>query len=286
VPKLFLGEGAARGAWREAQGLLGESPAGHPDLLAVSPKGASIGIDQVREAIRWARYGPVRAPGKVVLIGPAEYLSHEAASALLKTLEEAPGYLSFILYSVSPDLLLPTVRSRCAPVWPPSLRELWRRELKAASYQEHEIDLIMGLIQGEDDVSFFTKEYRPPGRAWEEAEDEVAGLSLVELAERFPGWAGDPIRRRVLAMELAGRLLQAPADEVLLSAEKLAASGREVALGFLRELLHSLLTGRSPLPSEQLVAWARKISLAKGELEANANVKLLVEVILLWPRRG
>jgi len=290
VPKLFLGEGAEQMAREHAKTLLGAPPAGHPDLFAVTPEGASIRIDQLREAIWWTRYAPVRAPHRVVLIGPAERLSHEAASALLKSLEEAPAYLTFILYASSPDHLLPTVRSRCALVWAEPPRELWRKKLHAAGYTDQEIDFLLEFIQNEEDIHFFTEARRVPRSEWEEAKREVDGLPLLELADRFCACAADPIRRRVVAAAIAMQLPNSAGDEILLAAERLARGGREAALTFLRELLHFLLRdapqGAFPVPPERLAAWAKKVSLARGELEANVNVKLLLEVILLWPKKG
>jgi len=290
VPKLFLGEGAEQMAWEHAQTLLGAPPAGHPDLRAVTPEGTSIGIDRVREAIWWTRYAPVRAPHKVVLIGPAERLSHEAASALLKSLEEAPAYLAFILYSSCFDHLLPTVRSRCALVWAKPPQELWRKKLEAAGYTDQQINFLLEFIQNEEDIHAFTEVHRAPPAEWEEAKREVADLPLVELATRFPAYVKAPIRRRAVAAAMATQLPDSAADEILLAAEKLALGGREVALAFLREMLHFLLRdapqGAFPVPPERLAAWARKVSLARGELEANVNVKLLLEVILLWSKKG
>lgn len=290
MPKLFLGEGAEQMAWEHAKAILGAPPAGHPDLFSVVPEGASIGIDQLREAIWWTRYAPVRAPHRVVLIGPAERLSHEAASALLKSLEEAPAYLTFILYASSPDHLLPTVRSRCALVWTEPSRQLWRKKLQAAGYTDQEIDFLLEFIQNEEDFHFFTKACRVSCAQWEEAKREAANLPLLELATRFPAYLKDPIRRRVVATGIVTQLPNSAGDEILLAAERLALGGREAALAFLREMLHFLLReapqGAFPVPPERLAAWARKVSLARGELEANVNVKLLLEVILLWPKKG
>ena len=54
---------------------------------------------------------------KVVVVHPAEAMNAVAANALLKTLEEPPAALRFVLCSAAPDeLLLPTIRSRCQPL--------------------------------------------------------------------------------------------------------------------------------------------------------------------------
>lgn len=75
-----------------------------------------IRIDEVRRAIEWASTTSSRGRGKVVLIHPAEAMNHQAASALLKTLEEPPRGVRLLLSAGAPDRLLPTVRSRCQAV--------------------------------------------------------------------------------------------------------------------------------------------------------------------------
>jgi DNA polymerase-3 subunit delta' len=57
---------------------------------------------------------PARAGrSKVVLVYPAERMNHVTANALLKTLEEPPGDVKFVLATEASHLLLPTIRSRC-----------------------------------------------------------------------------------------------------------------------------------------------------------------------------
>lgn len=255
--------------------------------MAVTPAGASIGIEQIREAMSWARYAPYRARRRVILIGPADKLSHEAASALLKSLEEAPSYLAFILFSRAPDQLIPTVRSRCAILWAPGGRKAWAAKLREAGYTEREAKFILPFLSSEEDVNWFLKGRVAPEGEWDAAREEMAGLPPEELAIRFLACSQDPFRRRAAVRALADSLADAPADRVLAAADRLAGGERGRIVLFLRELVAYLNAGGpSWLPPEHRIAWARKASLARGEMEANVNVKLLVEVILLWPKRG
>ncbi|MBI3154923.1 MAG: DNA polymerase III subunit delta' [Burkholderiales bacterium] len=75
-----------------------------------------IRIAEVREAIAWAATTSGRARAKVLLLHPGEALQREAASALLKTLEEPPSGMRIVLSCTDPERLLPTVRSRCQRV--------------------------------------------------------------------------------------------------------------------------------------------------------------------------
>jgi DNA polymerase-3 subunit delta' len=72
-----------------------------------------IRIDEVRAAIDWVVQTSSRGRAKVVLVHPAEAMNLQAASALLKTLEEPPGQARLLLSTADEARLLPTVRSRC-----------------------------------------------------------------------------------------------------------------------------------------------------------------------------
>ena len=71
------------------------------------------GIDEARELIERAAYKPSVGRFKVFMIDEAHQLTKDAFSALLKTLEEPPEYLKFVLATTDPDKMLPTVLSRC-----------------------------------------------------------------------------------------------------------------------------------------------------------------------------
>jgi len=71
------------------------------------------GIDEARDLIERAAYKPSVGRFKVFMIDEAHQLTKDAFSALLKTLEEPPEYLKFVLATTDPDKMLPTVLSRC-----------------------------------------------------------------------------------------------------------------------------------------------------------------------------
>jgi DNA polymerase-3 subunit delta' len=86
----------------------------HADVLIVEPgDSGSIKVDQVRDAIERAAYRPFEGRRRVVIVDEADALMPEAQNALLKTLEEPPPASVFVLVTSRPDVLLPTVRSRC-----------------------------------------------------------------------------------------------------------------------------------------------------------------------------
>jgi DNA polymerase-3 subunit gamma/tau len=71
------------------------------------------GIDEARDLLERAAYKPSIGRFKVFMIDEAHQLTKDAFSALLKTLEEPPEYLKFVLATTDPQKMLPTVLSRC-----------------------------------------------------------------------------------------------------------------------------------------------------------------------------
>jgi DNA polymerase-3 subunit gamma/tau len=82
------------------------------DLLEIDAA-SNTGVDDVRQLIDNAQYAPARGRYKVYLIDEVHMLSKSAFNALLKTLEEPPPHVKFILATTDPQKLPITVLSRC-----------------------------------------------------------------------------------------------------------------------------------------------------------------------------
>lgn len=91
-----------------------------------------IRVEAMRDAVEFAQRTSGRGRGKVVLVYPAERMNAVTANALLKTLEEPPGDVRFVLATEAAHQLLPTIRSRCqghALAWPEADEAVaWLRE--------------------------------------------------------------------------------------------------------------------------------------------------------------
>lgn len=122
---------ACAGCRKAAKGI-------HPDIITVSKpldaKGAEkneIVVSQAREIIAQAYVLPNEAGAKVFIIEQADSMNVSAQNALLKILEEPPGYAYFFLVAANGEALLPTVRSRLAlvPVRPEQAGQFEEMEL-------------------------------------------------------------------------------------------------------------------------------------------------------------
>ena len=98
-----------------------------------------IKVDAARQAVTFTQVTRSRSTTKVVLVFPAERMNTITANTLLKTLEEPPGAVKFILAIEAAHQLLPTIRSRCighTMVWPDFEASLvWLQDTLAALSQ-------------------------------------------------------------------------------------------------------------------------------------------------------
>jgi len=86
------------------------------DKITIKPDGAALKIDQVRELQQLVRYGPSASEFLIAVVEQADTLTAEAAAAFLKTLEEPPPGVVFILLLEREDQLPLTIVSRCQKI--------------------------------------------------------------------------------------------------------------------------------------------------------------------------
>jgi len=173
----------------------------HPDYAELyclekeSGTARNISVDQVRGLQRLIQSAPSLSSRRIVMIDSADDLERGAANALLKTLEEPPADMLFLLVSHAPGRLLPTIRSRCRtlrfePLSDEDMRAVLRRE--KPDLPPEEIQAIAALGEG------------APGKAL-----RYAGLDIAQIDGILRDIArdGDPGNRQrlVLAKALSGK---------------------------------------------------------------------------------
>jgi len=210
------------------------------------------GVDNIRELIEKAQFAPVQCRYKVYVIDECHMLSSSAFNALLKTLEEPPPHVVFVLATTDPQRVLPTIISRCQ-------RFDFRRiplsdmvaHLQHIATQEHiritpqALTLVAQLAQG----------------GLRDAESMLDQLSLYpEQVTVEQVW------------QLAGTV---PEQDLL---ELLRAIGRRDAVAVLEQTRQLLERGRDPLTLLQnLAALYRDLLLAKTVPERHDLVALTQE---------
>jgi len=168
----------------------------HADLLLVEPgDSGSIKIDQVREAIDRTAYRPFEGRRRVVIVDGADALVGEAQNALLKTLEEPPASSVFVLLTSRPDLLLPTVRSRCHRL---RFGPLPEADVAAVLMRDH------GFAAADAHAAAATSEGSVGRALAENTEEAIEAREAASRALQAVAGGNDPRRRLDGAKALAG----------------------------------------------------------------------------------
>ena len=107
------------------------------DLIEIDAA-SNRGIDEIRELKDKINYQPSKGRKKIYIIDEVHMLTKEAFNALLKTLEEPPEHVIFILATTEPDKILPTIISRCQ-----------RYDFKSLTYTEVK-DKLSEICRGEN----------------------------------------------------------------------------------------------------------------------------------------
>ena len=184
------------------------------DVLEIDAA-SNRGIDQIRELREMVRYAPAASRYKVVILDEAHQLTDEASNALLKTLEEPPPSVVFILATTQPEDLGDTIKSR-AQVF----------QFRLLSFQE--------ISEQLDHVAKSEKLTVEPGAIGvlaRAAEGSLRdGLSLLEQAIAY---CGETITDQQVR-ELLGVVAEDVLDELI---ESVATQSAERALGLVHRLL-------------------------------------------------
>lgn len=164
----------------------------HPDVIEIDAASNS-GVDEVRELIQKVKYAPIQGKYKVYIIDEVHMMTNSAFNALLKTLEEPPSYVVFILCTTEPYKLLPTILSRCQryefkKIADAELKKLITHVLKeeGVSATNDAINLIVELANGgaRDSLSLLDQVISYAGSNIEE-EDVIKMFGLVSSQDKI-----------------------------------------------------------------------------------------------------
>jgi len=233
---------------------LGEKAQSEIDNKSRKPS-KEIRIDAMRDAIEFCQRTNARGKGKAVLVFPAERMNHITANALLKTLEEPPGALKFVLASEAAHQLLPTIRSRClihTMVWPdPQEATAW---LQTQGIAPAEAALLLKSAGG-----------RP---------EEVQRQKL--MGQSMQWWSSFPKAMRAGDASFCSDL---PASEVISALQKLC---HDLLMAQIFAPLRYFDSKDLPAVKAStvlLTAWFKRLSLAAKSAEHPFNAGLMLEAL-------
>jgi DNA polymerase-3 subunit delta' len=249
----------------------------HPDVRSFEPAGATFKVEQTREILKECALRPVLGARRVFILDRVEAMNPAAANALLKSLEEPPSGLTWILVTTQRARILPTIASRCQsvrfhPLDQASLRSVLERKLQVDAVRARDL--------------------------------AVLGNGSVKLATWFAGEEGQAVLAQAEAFleVVAEGSLPARLDWALAAAEEKQRSKLERLLGVLAVLLRErwarakglprelyLLStepkhGRS-LPPEALERMIEAVNHCRMALANNANLALALDRLCLAAER-
>ena len=164
----------------------------HPDVLEIDAA-SNRGINEIKDLIEKVKYSTILGRYKVYIIDEVHMMTNEAFNALLKTLEEPPEHVIFILATTEPHKLLPTILSRCqrydfgkVPNEEMSKRIQTILEKEGIEYNQTAVDLIISLSDGgmRDALSMLDQVLAYSGNTLNE-NDVLSIFSLESKAEKL-----------------------------------------------------------------------------------------------------
>lgn len=228
-----------------------------PDFIEIIPiEKATIGISQIQQLqTKLSRTHYYQSGVRVVVIDPADTMSNEAQNCLLKTLEEPPVGTIIILVGQAPEALLPTVRSRCTPIYFPLLPDSQIEQfLQAIRVGSEAIQSISTLSGG-----------------------AVGMASLLALD-------ADARARHLKVEELVQKTLSSTIFERLILVSEIVDFGKDVEIfskGLVRNLRSRLRNPSAGPLKAQLAHGISAVERFEQYLSANVNLKTALEGMML-----
>ena len=220
-----------------------------------------IRVDAMREAIEFAQRTSGRGRGKAVLVYPAERMNAVTANALLKTLEEPPGDMRFVLATDAAHQLLPTIRSRCL-----SHTQAWPEADEVRPW------LAAQGVAGEQAAALLHAAGGRPAEA----------LALAEGKDAARRWSQLP---QALARGEPGALADLPLPEAVARLQKLCHDLLAVQVGAAPRYFDAADLPRQPLPLLALTRWWQQLAQSARTAEHPLNAGLATEFLVSSARQ-
>jgi len=219
-----------------------------------------IKVDAIRAVVQFSQSTASRGRAKVVMVHPVERMNMVAANTLLKTLEEPPGRVRFVLSGSALEQLLPTVRSRC---------QAWRLSLPDADVAADWLARQLKLSPEDARVLL-----------------AAAGGQALNARDRFAqgldarSWMSLP---RELQQGQAGTLSQWPLPWMVESLQKLCHDLARTAVGAQPRYFPADCLPPPPEMS-RLQQWSQELSRMARHADHPWNLPLKVETLVLQAR--
>lgn len=249
----------------------------HPDVRLLEAEKNQIKIDQIRELHHYLGFAPLSGQFKVVIINDAHLLNQAAANALLKTLEEPPPQVIFMLVTHRQQVLLPTILSRCIALTFKPLSQKALRQIIALDEKSAPSLIDRAAALGGGSVSR-TRYFLDKDRlAWRD--DFLAGICALTPENYEDVFAlAEEISKDAENIEVVHYMLETFVRDALILSNSSDGNDPVLFHADQRELLCKFAAHRT---SEELVSWLEELNRLQSHLLFNINVKLAWEALLL-----
>ena len=258
---------------------------------------SNTGVENIREIIERARFSPTQARWKVYVIDECHMLSTAASNALLKTIEEPPSRVVFILATTNPERVLTTIHSRCQKF---DFRRISSDDIfhhlcqiankESIKFQDQALKLISKRSQGgmRDAQSLLDQlSLLPEGITTKNVQNLLGEISEIDL------------------INLVNSLIDNNPESLLISCNKLYDAGNEpnqIIIGLLnitRDLLLNSLNNKysdiyytsiefqnelntlaKSLEKTKIIEWHNKLKNVEYQIKTSDNPRLWLEVHL------
>ena len=248
-----------------------------PDLLEVDAA-TNTKVDEMRELLDTAQYMPVSGRFKVYIIDEVHMLSRHAFNSMLKTLEEPPEHVKFILATTDPQRLPVTILSRCLqfnlkPLTPALIAGHLKHVLTAEgiAFEEPALAQLAKAASGSlrDSLSLL-----------DQAIAHGAGkVTATQVAEMLGSLGGD------LVWTLLERIVEGDGKSTIVEAERIASRSLSLdsALGDLAAILHRIALAQAGAFPADDDPDAQRISDMSQRIDAG-RVQVMYQIALLGRR--
>lgn len=162
------------------------------DCLIVDPE-KTFSLEKLKQVLETIKYGPSRFRYFPVVLYKSHLLTTEAANAFLKTLEEPPAGVVFILVTHSISALLPTIRSRCQLI---DFNLPGEAEIRA--FMVTQKDAVLSALPNSDELAYFLENHALPDQT--PPFDDFRKLPAVERLELSQRLSADKEMVRIMLL--------------------------------------------------------------------------------------
>ena len=233
---------------------------------------SNTGVENIRELIERSRFAPAKARWKVYVIDECHMLSTAAFNALLKTLEEPPRQVVFILATTDPQRVLPTILSRCM-----------RFDFKRIGLNDLEIHLINiakkeGIVINEEAISLIAKHSQGGLRDAESLLDQVSLLPPPITQTNIINLIGSVPEEELI--NLGKSLINKDPNSILIICNRLINQGKEpiAILQGIASLLRDLVLTKVTDKTSTLFSISQENSDNLKDLADSANLDQILKL--------